>query len=126
MSTAEKRRIITLLQKEADERNVDITINRSEIATDGLQKCPAATSLIHINAYGQVSPCSWIGKLWPDLIELPTENIFRVEILNTLDERVRQITDPKCNTCALGATCGRGCPAIAYFEEGHYDRLCDA
>lgn len=120
-----KKKIAADFFAKAKRKNVLINIKRVEQAVDGLQKCPAGSALIHINAYGQVSPCSWVGKLWPDLVQPITETIFRSEVLEEFDRRVHSLTDEKCSACRFSATCGRGCPVIAYFDGKHYDVLCN-
>lgn len=105
-------------------KNLNISIKRFEHTRDILQKCPAGSNLILFDAYGKISPCSWIGKLWNDFIITPEECLFDEKTLKILNDRINSLSDKKCSSCMDNIGCGRGCPIVAFFEEEQYDKLC--
>ena len=123
-NTEQKKQIATLLAEQAVGKTVKLSLKRIYENGGVLQKCPAATALIHIDAYGKVSPCSWIGKLWNDMADDISENVFKNGLVEELYSRIEKLTDNKCGKCALNMECGRGCPVIAYFEGDKYDCIC--
>lgn len=124
LTTEEKKQIAEMLKEKAEGRKVKLSLKRIYDNGGTLQKCPAATALIHIDAYGKVSPCSWIGKLWSDMVNDMTENVFESGLAEKLYFRIKKLTDKKCGLCTYNEECGRGCPVIAYFEDEKYDSIC--
>lgn len=124
ISTKQKSAIAQKLIKKAKEIDFVISIKRIVENKQCLDICPGGRYLVHMNAYGEISPCSWIGKLWPEFVTGIRQDIFDENTIALLDEKIKNLTDIKCEGCSLNDSCKRGCPVIAYFEGAHYDTLC--
>ena len=124
LPTSEKIRIAEYLFQEGKKIGIPVTTNRIRRGQTLLSECPAGKYMVHINALGEVSPCSWVGKLWGDLVKKPMDRLFDEEVLSVMRQRFQEIYGEKCGACAYTNSCGKGCPIIAWFEDEHYDKLC--
>lgn len=124
LPTKEKIQIAEYIWEKGAHYNIPITINRIHHTPTLLKECPAGKYLAHINAYGEVSPCSWVGKLWDDMIKKPKDTLFDQKLLRVMRRRFAEIRNAKCGNCEHSSECGKGCPIIAYFEDENYDKLC--
>lgn len=123
-TTEEKLHIAECIFREGEKVGIPVTINRIHRGHTLLKECPAGKYMVHINASGEVSPCSWVGKLWGDLVRKPQDRLYDEDVQAIMRQRFQSVFGEKCKFCTYADSCGKGCPIIAWFEGGHYDKLC--
>lgn len=104
---------IDKLKKEYKDKMI-VEIKRDKGVSKKCAGCPAADTILHINAKGKIAPCSWVSKIECDGFSEYWEEGKLGECIDKINN-FKKILNLRVNTYEY-----TGCPALAYIHNGHY------
>jgi len=103
--------------KKKYENDIKISFHRFSTLNKKCIDCPGGKLFYYINYRGQVGPCSWISKLFPQdfltkgsIIETSFKELIKS---NNIQNFIKE-EEKRCKEY------GPGCPAVCYIENGNF------
>jgi len=114
------RTVHNTLNELKDKTSVRMIYRRNNSLLLPLGYCPGGSKVFHINANGDVHPCSWLAKVDRRycLGNVKKEPFSRIKENN---QALRRMLESRfhhqlCKNCELTSQCYRGCPAVAALD----------
>jgi len=112
MGLLDRRRTDLLSRKACD------AIGQIAPAPRAMSNCTAGFTSVHIDAYGDVYPCTGFLPAWGNVNAAPLAEIWHGEAATRHRFIMQSPLRPECSACDLRPYCTVRCPRLALVEDG--------